>query len=154
MSVAIIGMGLPGSGKTSGLKTIACNLTAEYLSTNEIRDQSSRHPSVKWDTDGIWRIVHARACRALLLNKNVVIDSTHIKRNHRLATIRSCSFADQIILVWYKTPIEICIDSSKRSYHPVPSRIIERMDEILQDQPPSITEGYSQIEIIEYTTSI
>lgn len=149
MAIAVIGMGLPGSGKTSKMKLLAEEMQAFYISTKEVREQSYRHPMAWQDPRLIWKIVHARASKALMANKDVVIDSTHFKRRDRVATFRSCFFADEIVLHWYQAPLEYCIQRNADSERPIPRTAIERMYKLMLEQPPVAAEGYSRLEIID-----
>ena len=154
MGVAIIGMGLPGVGKTTQLKQMAKEMDATYICADDVRKQVYGHPSVQSDPKRVWGIVHRRARKALMSGKNVIIDGTHIKRVDRMATIQACNCADTITLIWYQAPVQVCIARNFERKRNVPEKVIKRMSRILREESPRSTEGYDQLELISTAAPI
>ena len=154
MGVAIIGMGLPGVGKTTQLKRLAEELDAAYICADDIRAEVHGHPAVQNDPRRIWGIVHRRARKALMSGRNVVIDGTHIKRDDRIASIRACNVADNITLIWYQAPVQVCIARNLRRKRRVPEPVIRKMSKILRNESPRPYEGFDALELISTAAPI
>ena len=154
MGVAVIGMGLPGVGKTTHLKRIAEELDAVYICGDDIRAEVNGHPAVQSDPKRIWGIVHKRARKALMAGDNVVIDGTHIKRRDRIASIRACNCAESITLIWYQAPVQVCIARNLKRKRQVPEGVIRRMSKILRSEAPKPYEGFDELELISTAAPI
>ena len=154
MGVAVIGMGLPGVGKTTHLRRLAEELDAVYICADDIRAEVNGHPSVQSDPKRIWGIVHKRARKALMQGGNVVIDGTHIKRRDRVASIRACNCAESVTLIWYQAPVQVCIARNLRRKRQVPEAVIRRMSKILRNEAPKPYEGFDELELISTSAPI
>jgi predicted kinase len=154
MGVAIIGMGLPGVGKTTQLRKMANEMDAVYICADDIRKEVYGHPSVQSDPKKVWGVVHKRTRKALMAGKNVIIDGTHVKRVDRMATIQACNCADTITLIWYQAPVQVCIARNRRRKRVVPEVVIRKMSKILRSEAPKPYEGFDQLELISTAAPI
>jgi predicted kinase len=88
MSKLILGIGLPGSGKSTALKPFAEKYGYAYISPDEIRAEVSGDASIQTDMRQVWDIVHERTAQALEDSKKVVVDATFVKGWERRAFIQ------------------------------------------------------------------
>lgn len=154
MGVAVIGMGLPGVGKTTNLKRLAEELDAVYICGDDVRAEVHGNPAALNNPKIIWEIVHKRARKALMAGSSVVIDGTHIKRRDRIASIRACNSAESVTLIWYQAPVQVCIARNLRRKRQVPEAVIRKMSRTLRRESPKPFEGFDEIELISTAAPI
>jgi predicted kinase len=147
--IAIIGIGIPGSGKTSYLKPLALEQSLLYVSADELRQQFTGDMSNHSKDTAVWQTVFKRIQQSLNSNKysGVVVDATHAKFKDRRKSIIACQNygATDVIGYWFDTDLDIALARNANRSRSVPEQAIKKMNQSLQQNPPSITDGFSRI---------
>ncbi len=142
---AIIGIGLPASGKSTLLKPLAQQLNAEYVCPDEIRrelgdvnDQSRN--------DKVWEEAYHRIGQALSSGRSVVVDVTNCNAAYRRQLVAHCrQWTDQVKGAWFRTQLKVCLQRNQARERHVPEKAIRRMEMELQTDPPSLGDGFSKL---------
>lgn len=142
---AYIGIGLPGSGKTSYLKKLATDIGAVYVCADDVRAEWYGDASVQSNPSLIWKEVHRRARKALMSGRDVVVDGSHVKPEDRKQTILACQDAKRIEARWCQAPFQVCMERNLARERVVPAYAMKRMRNQLYRNPPSRLEGFHRI---------
>ncbi len=148
MAKAYVAMGLPGSGKSTYLVGFAREIGAVYVSSDDVRQEYHGDSSNQASPSVIWGIVHSRAQTALSLGHDVVIDGTMLRRVDRTKTLQACQLANHITLMWFDTPLEVCMARNVARDRVVPESAMHRMTQLLYEEPPHQSDGYHELRII------
>jgi predicted kinase len=117
MSQAIIGIGIPGSGKTTYLKPLAARMGLPYVSLDDIRQELTG--------DAADHGQHARTLAGFC-------------RRHGV---------DDITGIWFDTPLEVCLGRNRGRDRQVPEHALHRMQARLDAAPPTESEGFDRLEV-------
>lgn len=142
---AYIGIGLPGSGKTTYLRKFAAGIGATYICADDVRAEWYGDQRIQTDPAKVWAEVHRRANRALMKGRDVVIDGTHAKVNDRQNTLRACRSAVYIEAIWCQAPFGVCLARNQKRTRQVPYGAMKRMRGQLYRTPPSTREGFDRV---------
>lgn len=149
MPSVIVGIGPPGSGKTTLLGQLM-SANCLYVSTDDIRERFTGDAADQSQNPAVWDEVYRLIRQALASGRDVVLDATSAKAENRLELIARCRpLATQIIGVWFKTPLETCLERNQRRERVVSEHLIRAMHQTLSEQPPSLQEGFTQIIEVE-----
>jgi predicted kinase len=143
---AIVGIGLPGSGKTSRLKELALQLQAIYICPDDIRLELTGD-TINHEREGeVWATAYSRISKALT-KQDIVFDATSANPGFRKELIKVCldAGADKIEGYWFCAPLHICRKNNLGRERQVPDEIMVEMDRMLQEAPPSLKDGFSVI---------
>lgn len=157
MAVAIVGMGLPGAGKSTRLKPKAEELGAVYICADDIREEYYGDAGEQHDPGFIWGVAHNRIREALKAGRDVVVDGTFAKRRDRMSLFKICSDAgaELIELIWYQASPQLCTARNMRRDRNVPPHVIQRMSRQIRDELPNAEiEGFNSLEIIVTAGSV
>jgi predicted kinase len=157
MAIAIVGMGLPGAGKTTRLKPKAKEMGADYICADDIRADLYGDASEQHDPGFIWGVAHDRIRAAIAAGRDVVVDGTFAKRRDRMELFRVCkeAGAELIELIWYQASPQVCNARNMRRDRVVPPRVIQRMSrQIRAELPDPDLEGFNTLEIIVAAGSV
>ncbi len=142
-NTVIMMIGIPASGKSTKAKELTKDFNLEIVCPNDIRKELYGDVSIQGDGDKVFSIAFDRIGKLLQEGKNVVFDATNTaSRRKYIQRLRDLG-AEEIIGVYMDTPIDVCL---KRNYarndrsKPVPKRILYRMAENLEHNPPSSRE--------------
>jgi predicted kinase len=143
---AIIGIGVPGCGKTTLLKPLAEKDGLVYVNADDIRLELTGDPADHSKEPVVWRIAYDRI-KAGLQKRGVVVDATHSKRKDRRKMVEFCreNGARTILGYWIKTPLETCKVRNQARRRIVPEHSIEEMHRRLTENPPTTEEGFDRI---------
>ncbi len=143
---AIIGIGLPGCGKTTLLKPLAQAEGLAYVNAEDIREELTGDPRNHTREVQVWRVAYERI-KAGLQGRGVVIDATHSKRKDRVRTVSFCrqNGARQIIGYWLQAPVETCLERNRKRQREVREEAIHKMQRRLLENPPGTDEGFDEI---------
>lgn len=142
---AYIGIGLPGSGKTTYLRKFAAGIGAVYICADDVRAELYGDSRIQTDPEKVWTEVRRRATKALMKGRDVVIDGTHAKLRDRQNTLRACRSAVWIEGIWCQAPFRVCLARNQCRNRVVPYASMRRMRNQLYRTPPSTKEGFDRI---------
>ena len=146
MPTAIIGIGLPASGKTTRLKQIATELRAPYVCPDDIRADLSGNAKDHSRNTEAWSIAYRKIESALMYGDYVVIDATNAKAQDRQQMARFCrNLGARTVGYWFKTPLRVCMERNQARERVVPDRAMRRMAYCLRSAPPDLTDGFDEI---------
>lgn len=147
----IIGIGVPGCGKTTHLKPLAQKLGLAYVNGDDIREELTGDPKDHTRETAVWNLARQRI-KTELLNRGVVVDATHTKKKDRIDIIKFCkdNGAREITAYWFNTPLDTCLERNALRPRVVPEEAVKKMHNRLQLNPPDLEEGFTRIlKIIE-----
>lgn len=143
MPTAILGIGIPGSGKTTYLKALAERQNALYVCPDDTRELLTGDPGNQTMNREVWEIVYYSVGHALYNGIDVIIDSTNTKVGDRKRLVEHCSAnATMIIGVWFTVPLSVCLTRNSERERVVPPRAIMKMYKQLLVYPPRKEEGF------------
>lgn len=143
---AIIGIGIPGSGKTTTLKVLAQQERLLYINADDIRQELTGDATNHTKEPEVWRLAYERI-KTGLQEYGVVIDATHSKRSDRVRMTTFCRQhgAKHIAGYWFDTPLAVCRQRNRQRDRIVPDAVLTKMHRQLADTPPSNDEGFDEI---------
>lgn len=142
-----MGIGIPGSGKTTALKPFAEKNNYSYISTDEIRKELTGDDSDQSKNKEVWEEAYKRVVESLNKGESVVFDATFAKDIQRKEFIDFArkSGADRVQGVFAAVPFEVANERNKLRNRVVPEHAIMRMDEMLKENPPIIEDGFDSV---------
>ena len=148
---AVIGIGVPGSGKTTYLKPLAKREGLAYLSADDIRAEVNGDPGDQSNHLVVMRLLHERLLQNLQQGKGLVIDMTNSRQQDRRKAVIFCRQhgATDVVAYWFNTPLSLAKQRNRERTRVVPDRAVEVMANRLQMHPPSLDEGYDRMVVIE-----
>ncbi|HLO85350.1 MAG TPA: AAA family ATPase [Nostocaceae cyanobacterium] len=148
MTTLILLVGLPGSGKSTLAKQLLTQCPQmRLISTDAIRGQLFGSPRIQGDWSLIWQEIKQQFQQAVVANQGVIFDATNTHQLYRrelIASARNFGFTN-MIGVWVKTPVWLCLTRNKGRSRQVPEHIIFQMHQQIQDNPPSLEDGLDQL---------
>jgi predicted kinase len=148
MSIAIIGIGIPGSGKTTVLKKLAETLPAAYVCPDDIRAEvSGGDPTNHEHEEAVWALARIRALQALEGGEHVILDATftHTEGRKEFVELLREGGATQIVGAYAEVPLEVAEKRNRDRGRIVPLPILRRKHESLLKAPPTLLEGFDAI---------
>ena len=146
MRTVTIGIGLPGSGKTTALKKFAARDRTYYISVDDLRKEKTGNANDQSRNSEVWAITYQLIHAALDLDRDVVIDATNAKKPDRIKLIAHCrQKADRIIWIWFTPSYEVCLLRNQNRDRVVPDFPIGLMAGWLEAHPPALSEGFDQL---------
>jgi predicted kinase len=142
----IVGVGVPGCGKTTYLKPLARESGMEYINPDDIRQELTGSASDHSREVEVWNLVHSRLIESLK-NSGAVVDATNTKVKDRRQLIELCEQkgVKEVIAYWFNLPLKVCIERNAKRQRIVPEHAVMKMHNRLKMNPPSIEEGFSEI---------
>lgn len=149
MAKLIMLCGLPGSGKSTWAENNKEKLNAVVHSSDAIREELG-DINDQSQNDLVFNTLHKRVKEDLLNGKNVIYDSTGLKRKNRLHLLNNIlkDVPCEKICVLFATPYECCIKNNNTRDRKVPEHVIERMYKNFE--VPCEQEGWDDIQIVWY----
>jgi len=144
MSVFVMMVGLPGSGKSTFIERNYPNYSVH--SSDAIREELSGDVNNQNINKQVFELLHKRVKEDLSDGKNVVYDATNISWKRRKAFLQELTnidcFKRCIIMA---TPFELCVQRNQERSRVVPYHVLERMYKSFDI--PWYNEGWNMIEI-------
>lgn len=146
-------MGIPGSGKSTYLKTRFTNIPC-VISRDEIRFSLVREDEEYFSHENeVYREFIGQIRDALRFETEVFVDATHLNESSRAKVLRSLGENlknVEVNVIWVRVPLETALAQNEnrqgtRAY--VPKSVIRRMHS--QTTAPSKEEGFKHIYVVE-----
>ncbi|HLP92142.1 MAG TPA: AAA family ATPase [Nostocaceae cyanobacterium] len=141
-------IGLPGSGKSTLAKQLLTDSPQmRLISTDAIRGQLFGSEAIQGPWLLIWEEIERQLKQAITTGQGVILDATNthpVYRRELIASARNLGFTD-IIGVWVKTPVWLCLARNQKRVRQVPQDVIWFMYQQIQDAPPSLEDGLDRL---------
>lgn len=147
MSKLYFTVGIPGSGKSHWSEDNKERLNAVVHSSDEIRAELG-DVTDQSQNELVFNTLHKRVKEDLLNGKNVIYDSTGLKRKNRRHLIDNIlkDIPCEKICVLFATPYECCLKNNATRDRKVPEHVISRMYKNFE--VPCYAEKWDDIQII------
>jgi predicted kinase len=147
MRKVIMGVGIPGSGKTAFLKPFALKQSYTYISPDEIRAELLGDAADQSKNQEVWDEAYRRVAASLFRGETVVFDATfseNDKRKEFIAFARR-NGATKVQGVFSAVPLEIANERNRQRTRVVPDHVLRRMHASLMEHPPTVEEGFDAV---------
>ncbi len=138
-------IGAPASGKTTAAQKIAAKNKALILSTDKIRAELYGAEHIQ----GIWSEIEAllywHIRTAIIKNQNIILDSTHYKREYRAKIIKNFAKYSELSAYYFNYPFSVIYKRNKNRGRRVPFDVLAAMYKELKTAPPLLSEGFKSI---------
>jgi len=147
MKLAILAIGIPGSGKTTALSALARAYSLRRVSRDDIRQQWFGNPHVQERKDAVRREADRRMHEAIAAGNPAVLDSIFIDRGERMRTIAKAraAGATRVVGVVFTTSLAKAKARNRQRTHAVPDEVIDRMYRKFEKSPPARAEGFDAL---------
>lgn len=147
MIKVIIGIGIPGSGKTTVLREFAEKNGYIYICPDDIREEMLGNAADQSKNREVWTQAKQRMSDFLAQGKTVVFDATFTNFNGRKDFINfaRANGAEKIQGILFNTPFEIAQERNLNRDRQVPESAMNRMNNDLQAAEPKIEDGLDSI---------
>ena len=142
-----MGMGIPGSGKTTYLKPLAERYGFTYVSPDEIRMELTGDAADQSHDEDVWMLARARIAQALEGNGSVVMDATFSRARYRkefVDFLREAG-AHMVIGIFANVSLEVAYERNQTRDRTVPTDVLHRMHTALVKEPPSLEDGFDAL---------
>ena len=147
MVKVIIGIGIPGSGKTTVLKEYAEKYGYDYICPDDIRKEMLGDATEQSKNIEVWDEARRRTKDLLSQEKIIVFDATFTNAEMRkkfLDFVRE-NGAEKIQGILFDTPLEVAKERNLKRERQIPEHVIEKMESDLRNTKPKIEEGLDAI---------
>ena len=145
MNKIIMLIGAAASGKTTAAPKIAANNNAVIISTDRIRAALYGAEHIQGDWKKIEAVLYDRIKNAIKADKNIILDSTHFKKEYRAKIIKNFAKYSEISAYYFNYPFALIYSRNKRRARRVPFDVLAAMYEHLKNAPPLLSEGFKSI---------
>lgn len=146
MRTVTIGVGLPGSGKTTELKKLAIQNGSAYVCPDDIRLELTGNAADQSRNRDVWKEAYRRIHAELDANRDVVVDATNAKQPDRLRLIAHCRLkATQVRGMWFVAPLRVILGRNQGRERVVPDLAMGIMAGWLEACPPMEADGFDQL---------
>ncbi len=147
MKKVIIGIGIPGSGKTTILEEFAQKHSYAYICPDDIRLDMLGDAADQSKNSQVWAEAHQRMSEYLIQGKTIVFDATFTRASERKSFINLArqSGAEKIQGIIFDTPLDIAKVRNLNRERQVPEHAIQRMSDDLNAHRPSIEDGFDAV---------
>lgn len=147
MIKVIMGIGMPGSGKTTVLKAFAEKNQYVYICPDDIRLEITGDTKDQSKNKEVWARAYSLVGERLSEGKTVVFDATFAAEQDRTRFIDFArkNGAQKIQGVYMDIPLEVAKERNIKRERTVPEHALDRMSENLKNAPPSIKNGFDSI---------
>lgn len=152
MAKFIMGIGIPGSGKTTFLRKFAVDNHCEYISSDDVRAEMTGSATDMTTMQDVWGEIRNRIVKSLQEGKDTVLDSTLYKEFDRknIIDIAKMNGATEIEGVYMDVPLEIAKERNLERSVSVPERALDRMWSHLElEKPVNLKEGFDKIFVFD-----
>jgi len=147
MSIAIMAIGIPGTGKTTALKPFAEKYGFTYINRDDIREEILGDARDQSQNKAVWEEANRRTQEALSQVKSVVLDATFVeswKRKDMTSFLHEAG-ASPIIGVVADVSFDVAKERNAGRDRVVPDDALLWMHNKLTSEPPTIDEGFDAL---------
>ena len=145
MNKIIMLIGAAASGKTTAAPKIAAKNNAVIISTDRIRAALYGAEHIQGDWQEIEAVLYDRIKNAIKANKNIILDSTHFKKEYRAKIIKNFSKCSEFSAYFFNYPFSVIYKRNKERARRVPFEVLAAMYKELKSAPPLLSEGFKSI---------
>ena len=139
-------IGPPASGKSTAAENISRRENnAVILSTDKIRAALYGSESIQGVWSDIEAILYKDIKNAIKANKNIILDSTHYKKEFRAKIIKNFSKCSEFSAYYFNYPFSVIYKRNKERRRVVPFNVLTAMYKELKKAPPTLAEGFKSI---------
>lgn len=150
MTKLVVGIGIPGSGKTTMLKAFAEKNGYVYICPDDIRVELTGGYTNERDRE-VWDLARQRMLESFQKGESVVFDATQYRPNDRKDLLKFAreNGAEHIQGVFADVPYEVAKERNQNRERVVPEHAMERMNDALKATPPMIEDGFDALFTID-----
>ena len=145
MNKIIMLIGAAASGKSTAAPKIAAENNALILSTDRIRAALYGAEHIQGYWPDIEAVLYDRIKNAIKQNKNIILDSTHFKKEYRAKIIKNFAKYSVFSAYYFNYPFTLIYSRNKHRARRVPFEVLAAMYEHLKNAPPTLAEGFKSI---------
>ena len=145
MNKIIMLIGAAASGKSTAAPKIAAENNAVILSTDKIRAELYGAEHIQGNWLEIEALLYKRIKNAIKQNKNIILDSTHFKKEYRAKIIKNFAKYSELSAYYFNYPFALIFSRNKHRARRVPFDVLAAMYEHLKNAPPTLAEGFKSI---------
>ena len=152
MNKIIMLIGAAASGKSTAAPKIAAeHQNAVILSTDKMRAELYGAEHIQGYWPDIEALLYKRIKNAIKQNKNIILDSTHYKKEYRAKIIKEFSWdilganSSEFSAYYFNYPFSLIYSRNKHRARRVPFDVLAAMYEHLKNAPPTLAEGFKNI---------
>ena len=145
MNKIIMLIGPPASGKSTHAEKLAAEYNAAVISTDRIRAALYGAESIQGVWADIEAILYKDIKNAIKANKNIILDSTHYKKEFRAKIIKNFSKCSEFSAYYFNYPFALIYSRNKHRPRRVPFDVLTAMYSELSAAPPLLSEGFKSI---------
>jgi predicted kinase len=147
----VMGVGIPGSGKTTILAEVAAFLDITRVSPDEIREELTGNQATQLVNAEAWDETYRRVQAALELGHSAIVDATHAEASRRQqATEMYRSFgARTVVAAIFDIPLDTAKRRNATRERVVPEHVLYRMHAALTREPVREEEGFDKIIVVD-----
>ena len=145
MNKIIMLIGAAASGKSTAAPKIAAKNNALIISTDRIRAALYGAEHIQGYWPDIEALLYKRIKNAIKQNKNIILDSTHFKKEYRAKIIKNFAKYSEFSAYYFNYPFTLIYSRNKNRARRVPFEVLAAMYEHLKNAPPTLAEGFKSI---------
>ena len=145
MNKIIMLIGAAASGKSTAAPKIAAKNNAVIISTDRIRAALYGAEHIQGNWSEVEAVLYDRIKNAIKQNKNIILDSTHYKKEYRAKIIKNFAKYSKFSAYYFNYPFTLIYSRNKHRARRVPFEVLAAMYEHLKNAPPTLAEGYTSI---------
>ena len=139
-------IGAAASGKSTAAPKIAAkHQNAVILSTDKIRAALYGAEHIQGEWQEIEAVLYDRIKNAIKADKNIILDSTHFKKEYRAKIIKNFSKCSEFSAYFFNYPFALIYSRNKHRARRVPFEVLAAMYKELKSAPPLLSEGFKSI---------
>ena len=145
MNKIIMLIGAAASGKSTAAPKIAAENNAVILSTDKMRAELYGAEHIQGNWQDIEALLYKRIKNAIKQNKNIILDSTHFKKEYRAKIIKNFAKYSEFSAYYFNYPFALIYSRNKRRARRVPFDVLAAIYDHLKNAPPLLSEGFKSI---------
>ena len=145
MNKIIMLIGAAASGKSTAAPKIAAENNAVILSTDKMRAELYGAEHIQGYWPDIEALLYKRIKNAIKQNKNIILDSTHFKKEYRAKIIKNFAKYSEFSAYFFNYPFSVIYKRNKERARRVPYEVLAAMYKELKKAPPLLSEGFKNI---------